>query len=128
MALHDHEKALTTKKKERRPDILTIQTGMHACWHADPAGLYSTFKETKHIHDRSQRKEYGQIVKNVRLQSIEFEHDKKNGHNRLCSCDSGDVRCDISGKWAGIENCILKLNRATTAAHNMVSRYWREER
>ena len=25
----------------RKPDILTIQTGMHMCWHAYPEGLYS---------------------------------------------------------------------------------------
>jgi len=26
----------------RRPDMLTIQFGMHSCWHSSPQGMYST--------------------------------------------------------------------------------------
>ena len=39
----------------RRPDVLTLQTGMHTCWHAHPDGFYSKklteFNETMYNHD-----------------------------------------------------------------------------
>ena len=35
-------------ENNRRPDVLTIQFGMHSCWHANPQGLYS--KHLKEIN------------------------------------------------------------------------------
>jgi len=35
-------------ENNRRPDVLTVQFGMHSCWHANPQGLYS--KHLKEIN------------------------------------------------------------------------------
>ena len=65
-------------------------------------------------------KNMDRLMKNVRTAiNRRFEHDKKNGHNepvtRVIVVTSGAT---YQENGAGIENCILKLNRAATqAAH-----------
>lgn len=118
----DHEKApWTTKKKERRPDILTIQTGMHACWHADPAGLYSEHLKKQNTSMIGLNiKNMDKLMKDVRTAvNRRFEYDKSKGNGepatRVVVVTSGAT---YQEKGAGIENCILKMNRAAAnAAH-----------
>jgi hypothetical protein len=118
----DHEKApWTTKKKERRPDVLTIQTGMHTCWHADPAGLYSEqLKEQNKTMIKQNLDNFEVLMKNVRAAvNRRFEWDKEHGRGepatRVIVVTSGATYAE---KGAHIENCILRMNRAAArAAH-----------
>lgn len=54
---------------DRRPEILTLQMGLHSCWHTHPEGLYST--ELKEPNSTMIDKHLGDIPK-VSLLHISF--------------------------------------------------------
>lgn len=99
----------------RRPDILTLQMGLHSCWHADPHGLYS-----KHLHA------VNETMINTHLQDIRklmaavrkaVELAAKDGHptKTVIVLTSGATGMPNS---ATINECILRMNRAVdSAAH-----------
>jgi hypothetical protein len=113
----------STKTNERRPDILTIQTGMHACWHADPAGLYSDgLKEANKTMIKKNIDDFELLMMSVRgAINRRFEHDKEKGRprpvTRVVVVTSGATYTEAEGSER-MEHCILRMNRAAArAAH-----------
>jgi hypothetical protein len=106
----------------RRPDLLTVQTGLHTCWHAIPEGMYS-----QHLNATNTAMIEQHINGTWKLMShIRKALDKKN----LVSNSGDSVRNPttvvvLTSGSSGLgehglktDFCIQKLNRATMdAAH-----------
>jgi len=102
------------KLSERRPDILTIQTGMHSCWHAHPEGEFSA-----HIHEvngsmiEAHAASLDKLMKAVRV-AVD-RPTNASAPTMVIVVTSGSVGM---AKGDNINNCILRLNRlAVAAAH-----------
>ncbi len=111
----------------RRPDVLTVQFGMHSCWHANPEGLYS-----KHMHAVNQsmvdahlksiptlmRKIREAVDQNVVLKTAAPAGTEATHQTRtmVIILTSGSTGMDFGG--VSIDTCIRRFNRAATkAAH-----------
>jgi hypothetical protein len=96
---------------ERQPDILTIQTGLHTCWHADPSGLYST-----HLHEVNTSMVDSHIngLKKLMI-SIRNAIDRriKMGHapTMVIIFTSG---ASYQKNGESIDSCIARMNRITS--------------
>ena len=120
----DHEKApWSTKTNERRPDIVTIQTGMHACWHADPAGIYSeNLKAVNTSMIKKNVEDFDKLMNSARKAvNRRFVHDRDKGKpkpaTRVIVVTSGATYSENVGAER-MEHCILHMNRAAAkAAH-----------
>jgi len=104
-----------SKQSERRPDILTIQTGMHSCWHAHPEGEFSA-----HLHEvnnsmiDSHAASLDKLMKAVRV-AVD-RPTNGTAPTTVIVLTSGAV--GMQNKGDSINNCILKYNRiAAAAAH-----------
>lgn len=100
----------------RQPDVLTLQTGLHTCWHADPGGLYS-----KHLT------EFNQTLVNSHFEQLEKLYSSvrrvvdRRAVNGTAATQVIVVTSGSSGKVVGtthIDECILTFNRkAARLAH-----------
>eukprot|EP01038_Epipyxis_sp_PR26KG_P013539 gene13539-18160_t len=98
----------------RRPDVLTIQFGLHSCWHASPQGLYSTHLHEvnasmldKHLADIP--KLMDSIKKAIMIQNTTHQ-------TMVIIVTSGSSGMSHNG--TEIDDCILKFNRAAAiSAH-----------
>lgn len=101
------------KKSERRPDIVTIQSGMHSCWHAHPEGLYSS-----HLKEANISMIDAHIASLDRLyRAVRTAVDRPTNASApttVVVLTSGSIGMASNG--ANIDNCILRINAATTAA------------
>ena len=104
----------------RRPDILTVQLGMHSCWHAIPEGLYS-----KHLTEINQTmidahlNQIPILMKSIRtaidtiitlkpgITGTEMEKQTKTTVIFLTSGNTGMLYGGIN-----IDTCIIKFNQA----------------
>ena len=103
------------KQSERRPDILTIQTGMHTCWHVHPQGLYSS-----HLHETNTSMlehhvaSVGKLMKAVR-KAVDRPSNASTP-TTVIVVTSGSIGMSANG--TEIDDCIQRINRAVTqAAH-----------
>jgi hypothetical protein len=102
---------------ERRPDVLTIQFGMHSCWHASPEGLYS-----KHLHEVNSSMINQHLEDIVSLfaavrRAIDIAHSKSGKLTTVIVLTSGST--GMTNNATSIDNCILRFNRAASlAAHD----------
>jgi hypothetical protein len=104
----------------RRPDVLTIQTGMHSCWHASPQGYYSKHLQTfnhsmvdQHVKDL--KKLFSTIRNATVIANNKIDNKNNRGTKAVIVVTSG-----ATGMPNGTEmdECILKFNRAAAdAAH-----------
>lgn len=100
----------------RRPDILTIQFGMHSCWHSNPNGLASKHLEEinqtmieKHIED------IPKLMKAIR-RAIDIGNEKNKNPTTVIILTSGS--CGLNEGGSSIDECILRFNRiAADSAH-----------
>lgn len=108
----------------RRPDILTVQFGMHTCWHASPQGLYSTHLTATNTsmldaHLAGIHRLMSAIRRAVdhpgrALQAGEEDRRKPVTVVIVTSGASG-----MSENGTSIDDCILRFNRAAErAAHD----------
>lgn len=101
------------KQTERRPDILTIQAGMHSCWHAHPEGLYSTnLKEANVSLVDRHIASFEKLMKAVRV--AVNRPTNASSHTQVVVVTSGSI--GMKSKGDDIDNCILRMNRAAAAA------------
>ena len=109
----------------RRPDYLTVQLGMHSCWHADPQGLYS-----KNLHAVNQTMLQQHLDDIPKLMKAIFKAVTHPVRNDLPPNGAGKVTqpttvvivtsggVGMFEKGSSIDECILRFNRATVeAAH-----------
>jgi hypothetical protein len=99
---------------ERRPDILTIQTGLHTCWHSNPQGLYS-----KELTEVNQTMVDSHIADIPRLMTS-----IRKAIERPTLANKTTMVIVLTSGFAGFPNtssvdeCILRVNRAMAdAAH-----------
>lgn len=102
---------------ERRPELLTLQMGLHSCWHTHPEGLYST--ELKDINETMIERHLSDIEKLMaavrKAVDASNRSSSKGGTKTVIVVTSGSTGM---GKAARIDECILKFNRmAANAAH-----------
>jgi hypothetical protein len=102
---------------DRKPEVLTIQTGLHTCWHVSPQGLYS--KELAEVNQTMLDRHLADIPKLMRAVRTAIEANNKKG----LSTGTKTVIFLTSG-FTGMENsteidhCILRVNRMMAdAAH-----------
>lgn len=108
----------------RRPDVLTLQMGMHSCWHAIPEGHYS-----KHLHEANASMieahllAVPKLMKTVR-QAIEqdvapakaTEGQQEQTRTTVIVLTSGSTQMGLTSPATDI--CIERFNRVVTkAAH-----------
>jgi hypothetical protein len=107
--------------EDRVPDILTVQFGLHSCWHSHPEGLYSmelngVINQTMinaHIAD------IPKLMKAIRLATSRIQKPGSQGNQTdptlVVIITSGSTGSDNGAK---MDDCILQINRATAiAAH-----------
>lgn len=105
---------------QRRPDLLTIQTGMHTCWHAIPEGLYSRHLNTtneamidNHIRDLLK------LFKSVRTAldaPVKGTTQFRSNATTVIILTSGNTGLGMDGLKT--DACIQRFNRAVVdAAH-----------
>ena len=100
---------------ERRPDILSIQTGMHTCWHASPHGLYSVGLTENNssmvdLHIASLEK----LMAAVRV-AVDRPATNRTHQTIVVVVTSGSTG---AANGADMDECIVKVNRAAAiAAH-----------
>eukprot|EP01036_Dinobryon_divergens_P028403 gene28403-37340_t len=112
---------------ERRPDMLTVQFGMHSCWHASPQGLYSGhLREVNSTMLESHLNQIPVLMASIR-RAVDFtaevyrnESLKTNTEARappiVVIVTSGATGMGDNGTT--IDNCILRFNRiASVVAH-----------
>lgn len=107
------EKGPWSSKSERIPDILTVQVGMHTCWHGHPEGYYSHHltEINKTMIDKHSR----DIEKLV--QSVYNATKRTNFSTSVVFVTSGATLVENS---ANMDECILKINRVVSnAAHKL---------
>jgi hypothetical protein len=110
----------------RRPDVLTVQFGMHSCWHADPEGLYS--KHLTAVNQTMIEAHLGAIPKLMQAIRRTVDHDVvlapgasgtelvKQTRTTVIVVTSGSTGMEVGG--VSIDTCVQRFNRAaTTAAH-----------
>jgi len=111
----------------RRPDVLTVQMGMHTCWHANPEGLYS--KHLPGINDtmvEAHLKSIPKLMQSIR-EAIDQDVVPKapsaagdvqtQTRTTVIVLTSGSTGMDTGG--VSIDTCIRRFNRAATkAAHD----------
>lgn len=112
----------------RRPDVLTLQTGMHTCWHASPQGLYSAhLTEVNTTMIEKHMKDFQKLMKAVRRVVNHVGEVYKNDsivNNTplkpppiVVVLTAGATGMGQEG--SSIDDCIVRFNRvATDAAHN----------
>lgn len=107
----------------RRPDVLTVQMGMHSCWHSNPEGLYS-----KHLHEvnTSMVEDHLNGIPKL-MQSIRNAIDRdvtaastvegaQQTRPMVIVVTSGSAGMELAG--VSIDGCVQRFNRAATkAAH-----------
>lgn len=97
-------------QSEKRPDILTVQLGMHTCWHGHPTGFYS-----KHLHDVNNtliERHINDIPK--LMAAIRSAVDRAN-NTLVVIVTSGGTLVENS---ASMDECIVRINRvAADSAH-----------
>lgn len=104
---------LFSNKSERIPDIMTVQFGLHTCWHSHPAGLYS--EELTSINQTMLSDHISKIPKLMSL--IKTSTEKYN--TTVIIVTSGFVYSSSAG-GADMDACITKINRVTSnAAHDV---------
>ena len=121
--------------------MLTVQMGMHICWHASPQGLYSHHLTevnksmiTTHLSNIARlAKDIRRVVDHVaQVYKTDFDTRTKAGTvaaNETAARPGPTVVFLTSGatgmgeEGTSIDECIQKFNRATTAAaHDQVRR------
>jgi hypothetical protein len=109
------------KDAGRKPDILTLQTGMHTCWHAHPDGKYS--KNLNGIFNQTMYDEHIEGIEklfNLTRNAI----NRRSSGNITYPETTTTVIVLTSGATHRIEgsisldHCIKKLNRITTTLAN----------
>lgn len=108
----------------RRPDVLTVQFGMHSCWHASPQGLYSkdlTVMNTTMLEDHLAG--VHKLMAAIRRAVDHPGPPLKEGENdrrkpvTVVIVTSGSSGMGENG--TSIDDCILRFNRvAERAAHD----------
>ena len=110
----------SSKQSTRRPDILTIQTGMHSCWHAHPEGEFSAhLKETNTTLIETHAIAIHKLMKAVRS-AIDRPTNASTPTLVVISTSGavGLLNKAEQYKADGINNCILRFNRIVAeAAH-----------
>ena len=100
----------------RQPDVLTLQTGMHTCWHADPSGIYS--KKLQQVNETMIDAHYKQLQK---LYSSTRNAVNRRAVNGTTATMVIVLTSGFSGKKVGsssIDDCIQRFNRrAAELAH-----------
>lgn len=103
----------------RRPDLLTIQFGLHSCWHAIPEGLYSKhLNATNEEMIKNQISDISKLFAAVRaaMDSQPKDQSSQRKPTTVVVLTSGFTGLGEGGLHT--DACILRLNRATTkAAH-----------
>jgi len=97
----------------RQPDVLTLQTGLHTCWHADPDGQYS-----KHLKAVNQTLIHAHIQQLETLYSAVRKAVDRRAVNGTAATQVIVVTSGASGKVVGttrIDECILHFNRKAAA-------------
>lgn len=103
----------------RRPDLLTIQTGLHSCWHAVPEGMYSqhlnqTNSDMIKDHIKDMTKLLGAVRKAIDTQPK--DPNAMRNSTTVIVLTSGTTGLGEGGMRT--DSCIQKFNRATVkAAH-----------
>lgn len=106
----------------RRPNLLTIQYGLHTCWHATPEGLYSKhLNETNTTMIEQHSKSIWKLMSSVR-RALDKETLVKNGagvkRNATTVIVMTSGTSGLGDAGLHIDSCITKLNRITMdAAH-----------
>lgn len=98
----------------RRPDLLTVQFGMHSCWHASPQGLYS--KHLKQVNSsmlEAHEKDAWRLMGAMRAALDAQPKGSARNHTTVIVLTSGSVGMDDGDE---IDRCILKMNRITAQA------------
>jgi hypothetical protein len=104
----------------RRPDVLTVQLGMHSCWHSLPEGLYSRhLTEPNETQIARHLEDITTLMKSIRKAvdfQLEVAADDKGyrPRTRVIAVTSGATGMEVSG--ATVDTCVLRFNRAVTAA------------
>ncbi len=105
--------------ENRRPDLLTIQFGLHSCWHAVNEGLYSThLNETNHKMIAQHKADIWKLMAAVR-QSVDHQRQTnptKYNHTTVIVLTSGGTGYGLQTIKTDV--CVQEMNRITTdAAH-----------
>lgn len=100
----------------RRPDLLTIQFGMHSCWHASPQGLHSQhLKEFNSTMFANHEKDVWKLMAAVRAAIDKQPSDgQTRNHTTVIIVTSGAVGMEERGDR--IDGCISRMNRITAEA------------
>ena len=99
---------------ERRPEILTLQMGLHSCWHTHPEGLYST--ELKEVNQSMVNRHLADIPKLMAAvrRAVDISNKKTTqGTKMVIVLTSGNTGM---ANTARIDECILRLNNAVSSA------------
>ncbi|RYY87388.1 hypothetical protein EON63_04060 [archaeon] len=103
----------------RRPDLLTVQFGMHSCWHASPHGAKSANYHLTHFNQSMFDLHVKNIWKLMAAMRSALDHDPpiagaSRNHTTIIFLTSGSIGMEEVGDET--DKCILKMNRVTAEA------------
>lgn len=100
----------------RRPDLLTVQTGLHTCWHSIPEGLYSRhLNQSDDAMIKRHTDDMWKLMKHIR-EAIDHEVEGNRNDTTVIILTSGATGLGADGLKT--DACILRFNRITMdAAH-----------
>jgi hypothetical protein len=101
--------------ENRLPDFLTIQFGLHSCWHASPEGLYSTnLKEMNQSMVSTHLNDIPKLMISIRNAIDNYNsHDKNNlNSNKTIVIIVTSGSSGMAENGTSIDDCVLQFNRA----------------
>ena len=103
----------------RRPDVLTIQFGLHTCWHSHPEGLYS--KRLTEVNETMLSQHISDIKKLMASIREAIDHPWHNSSEIRNPTTVIIVTSGSTGSLNGanMNECILRINRAAANAAHM---------
>jgi hypothetical protein len=100
----------------RRPDLLTLQFGLHTCWHANNEGLYSRhLKKANSSMIEKHEKDILKLMSEVRA-TIDSQNDLTTNKTTVIVLTSGLTGYGMS--TVKTDACIQRMNRITKKAAN----------
>ncbi len=102
--------------QSHRPDLFTVQTGLHSCWHSHPESAVGHFlNETNHVMLKKHKTDIFKLMGAIRraIDSKPSNHTDVNP-TTVIVLTSGQTA--LGPEFARIDACIQSLNRVTSAA------------